>query len=207
MITLTQLLTSLAYLMGERTVVSATTAPRTDFIQSAEEDAYRSFPWKFAQRTATLTPTSGVATMPTDYDYQMETHAYYVNGEQIDLTQIDVLDAGNYAIGDNVYWITSPSDGVFKFNTTETSVSSFTLIYQSLPPVLDSAGTIQTPYPNKMTLAKGARVYVKLAQNPDADVSQEQAQFDASITKDIAAAQVQVPRRKRKTTGGYTGSF
>lgn len=206
MLYLTPILTSLAYMMGERSVVTATIAPRTDFIQSALEDCYHAFPWKFAQRTAILVPTSGVASMPATFDYEMEVRASYMLGTQVDMVQIDVFDKGNYSVGDNVFWITSSSEGVFQFNTYETQ-AAITIIYQSLPPVLDAAGTIGTAYPNKATIVKGARVYVKLAQNPDADVSQEESQFDKALANDIATYSVPAPRRKHRSVAQPTGDF
>lgn len=212
MIYLNGILTTVAYLMGERTVNSSTSGPRTDFVQMSLEEAYHRFPWRWNRRTASLVPVLGSnstysVSCPATYDYEMQSNAHYFQGTtQVELTQIDATDKGAYSQGDNVYWITSASEGVFTFNTFESS-TPITFVFQALPPVLDAAGTIGTAYPSKQTLALGARRYVKLGQNPDADISQEQAQFDQAISNDIAATQVPQPRKRRKMVAHAIGDF
>jgi hypothetical protein len=86
-------------------------------------------------------------------------------------------------------------------------VTPVDITYQAPAPTLDSAGTIGTAYPSGSTLTLGARRYVKLGQNPDADISQDQKIFENRLAADIAAVQVPSPRRKRKTPAYNTGDF
>lgn len=213
------LLQTLAYLMGERTVNATTSASRSDFLQRTLVEVYQIFPWRFARTTTTATPTASGSTytiaLPADYDNQHPLHLYYTdgNGTVYTLNEIDPADADKVVDGDLAYWIDSDGDGTFSLKTKDSAVSSNTIkvAYQQVAPTLDSAGTVGTPYPNGMTLALGARRFVKLAQNPDADISQDQALFEKYIAKDQAAEQVPHARKRRGTrqylTGRYTGDF
>ena len=210
----TGLLTTLAYLLGERTVNSSTSAPRADFLQETLKEAYAADPWRFARTNATLTITSGIATLPTDYDDNHTAHIKFANGDsEFELEPVDPDDSELTQQGSRHRWVeTTDSDpDRYVLRTKDTDVSPASIRYQKRPPELDSDDTIGTPYPNKITLALGARRYVKLGQNPDADISQDEAIFEKRIAADIAAHQVPAPRKNRKSrqtqTGSSTGEF
>lgn len=200
------ILTTLAYLLGERTVNSTTSAPRADFVQQTLTEAYQAYPWRFARTNATLTITSGIATLPTNYDDNQQAHIKFNNGTETTLDPIDPDDSEQVQAGDRAVWIESVADDVFVIKTKDTDLTTALVRYQKKAPVLDSSGTIVTPYPNKMTLALGARRYVKLGQNPDADISQDEKIFQNKLSQDIAFQQVNAPRKRRKTAQGQTGS-
>lgn len=201
-------LTTLAYLMGERTVNSTTSGPRADFVQESLNEAYRAYPWRFARSNATLVVDSGTATLPTNYDSNHILRAQFLGTEAVDLKPLNSDDDTSVQDGDRFAWIDVLEDGVtYVLKTKDSDVDSVSVRYQKQPPTLDSAGTIGTPYPNKMTIALGSRRYVKLGQNPDADISQEQAQFDKRLANDIASAQIAEPRKKRRQVGNATGEF
>lgn len=207
-------LTTLAYLMGEKTVNTSTSAPRADFIQSALHDAYGAYMWSFARARTTLTLASNIATLPTDYDARHHSRAFIPGSNTLTDkgTRLDAIaDFDNFDVqsGDRAMWIelVSGGDGTrYQLKTKDTDVTSLDFRYQKVEPTLDSSGTIGTPYPNKRTIALGARTYVKLGQNPDADVSQELKQFDKELAKDMAQYQVQEPRKKRRTAQSQVGS-
>lgn len=208
-------LTTLAYLMGEKTVNSSTSAPRADFIQSALHDAYGAYPWIFSRDKTTITLASNLATLPADYDPRHTAWAFAPDTavSTNDGTRLDpVSDVDNKDLqdGDRAMWIhpVQGGDGTrYVLRTKDSDLSTLYFRYQKVEPTLDSAGTIGTPYPNKRTIALGARTYVKLGQNPDADVSQELKQFEKELAKDVAQFQVQEPRKRRRTAQGQTGSF
>jgi hypothetical protein len=204
------ILTTLAYLMGEKSVNTSTSAPRSDFIQSALSDIYGAYPWIFARANATLTLSNGMATLPTTYDPRHTSYGKFTSGTtDIRLNGISDFDNGDAQPGDRVMWI-EPIDGGdgtrFGVHVKDTDVTTVLVRYQKSEPLLDSAGTVGTPYPNKRTIALGARIYVKSGQNPDADVSQEDSQFQDALKKDIARFQVQEPRRRRRTAQGQVGA-
>lgn len=206
----TDVLTSLAYLLGERSVNATTSATRTDFVQSTLQEAYQAYPWRFATTTATISIVSGIASLPTNVDVSHPLNATYYNGTtEIDLDEIDLNDKDLVLDGDNKFWLTAQSDGTFLLNTKDTIPAYAIVTYQQQAPIL--AASVGTPYPSKNTLALGARRYVKLGQNPDADISQDEKLFQSRLSADIAAQQVPAPRRARRTAqtraGSSTGSF
>ena len=200
-------LTTLAYEMGERSVNSTTSTSRADFIQTALADAYKAYPWRFARVNATLTVTGGLATLPTDYDNNHLAYAKFDNGgvaQDIDL--VDADDEDDLSDGDRAAWVEAIGDGDrYVLKLKDSDVATLRFRYQKLAPVLSVAST-GTPYFNKRTIVLGARRDVKLGQNPDADISQDQAIFEREIAKDIAAHQVNAPRKRRRTAHGQTNT-
>ena len=199
------ILTTLAYLLGERSVNATTSAPRADFIQQTLVEAYQAFPWRFARTNATLTISSGIATLPTNYDDTQPSQAKFASGDVVKLDRVDPDDENDLADGDRAVWLEAVADDVFVLKTKDSDVGTVRFRYQKKAPVLDSGGTIVTPYPNKMTLALGARRWVKLGQNPDADISQDEKIFQNKLSGDVAAEQINAPRKRRRTAQGQSG--
>lgn len=205
------ILTTLAHLMGEKTVNSSTTTQRRDFIQSSLHDAYGAYPWIFARARSTITLASGIATLPTDYDPRHESRIFApddadtnLDGQKLD--PVDAVDNTDLEDGDRAAWIEPVGNGDrYVLKTKDSDLSSLFFRYQKVEPILSTA-SVGTPYPNKRTIALGARIYVKLGQNPDADLAQEEKQFDKAIANDIARFQVPSPRRRRRTAHGQAGS-
>lgn len=204
----TDFLTTLAYLMGERTVNATTSASRADFIQSSLNEAYQAYPWRFARANATLSIVSGVATLPADYDDNHLAKARFDNGSIVeDLSPIDPDDEDDTYDGSYNVWIEAIGNGDrYVLKTKDSNYSTVRFRYQKEAPTLATAST-GTPYFNKRTIALGARRDVKLGQNPDADISQDQAIFERALAKDIASHQTQAPRKKRRTLNNRTGDF
>lgn len=207
MLYLTPLLTTLAYLNGERAVNTTTSAPRTDFLQKTLEECYQAYPWRFARATATLTISSGIATLPTNFDLSQPVNASYYSdtSTELALEEIDISDKSRASDGDLKFWISSLGDGTLLFNTKDTAVTQPIIIYQTTAPILSAS--VGTPYPSARTLALGARRYVKLGQNPDADISQDQVLFEKALAADIAAHQVPGPRKVRRSAQSQSGTF
>lgn len=205
--TQTNILTTLAYLLGERTVNSTTSAPRADFIQETLTEVYQAYPWRFARTNATLAISNGIATLPSNYDDSHTMHVKFNNGADCELDLIDPDDAEDVENGDRSAWIEAINDTTYILNTKDADVTTALVRYQKKAPALNTDGTIATPYPNKMTLALGARRYVKLGQNPDADISQDEKIFQNKLSQDIAFHQTAAPRKRRKTAQRQSGSF
>jgi hypothetical protein len=199
------ILTTLAYLLGERTVNATTSAPRADFIQQTLEEAYASYPWRFSRGNATLVISNLVATLPTNYDVSQESHIKFGTSSEITIDEVNEYDSEQIVNGDRAAWIYAVGDDQYVLRLRDTDVTAVDFKYHKKAPVLDSAGTVVTPYPNKMTIALGARRYVKLGQNPDADISQDEKIFQNKLSADIAFHQVPSPRKRRKTAQTQAG--
>lgn len=193
--TQTDYLLTLAYLMGENTVQSSTTASRGQFIQSTLEEVYRAYRWPFASTRATLNVSGGVASLPSTFDYSHGIEAYFYSGStQIPLEPIHEYDQTDWDINDYRHWLTSQADGSYLLNTKDTQYGSLVAKFQTKAPVVNA--TIAAPFEDAMTIALGARRYIKLSQNPDADISQDEALFQKRLRENIAAAQVSSPKRR-----------
>jgi len=196
-VTQNQVLETLSYLLGENSVPTSSVADsRRNFIQKTVEEVYRAYPWVFAGTTATLSIVDGVATLPSNFDSQQKIYAYFYSGDQqTALTEINIGDSDMYTDGQYKYWV-EYDNGAYLIRTKDTNYDTAVTKYQSSPPKLSA--TITTPFNDAMTLALGARRYVKLGQNPDADISQDEALFQKRLNENIAAAQVNRPLKKHR---------
>lgn len=198
MVTQTQIMTTLSYLLGERTIPSTATENRKDFIQRTLEEIYRAYPFPFASATATLAIVDGTATLSSDIDWQHQVTAYFYDGDtQKDVREINQADQDKFVAGDNVFWL-APIDNTddFTLNTKDNTYDYIITRYQTVPPEVNAS--IGTPFTDIMTIALGARRYVKLGQNPDADIAQDEALFQKRLGENIAATQVNRPLRKNR---------
>ena len=198
MITQTQALTTLSYLLGENSVpTSSILDSRKNFIQNTLNEIYRAYPWSFAQANATLTFASGVATLPTDWDYQHKIYGYFYNGsDQTPLTEINIGDSDQYIQNQYKFWIEHVVDDTYIIRTKDTAYSTAIISYQTKVPTLSS--TVSTPFNDANVIALGAKRYVKATENPDADISQDEALFQKRLNEAIAAVQVNRPLRKSR---------
>lgn len=205
------ILLTVAYLQGERSVNSTTSAPRRNFIQATLNEIYGAYPWRFARALATVVFSNGIATLPTNYDISHPSHIKFNNGTDVTIDEINEDDSELFSDGDRAAWIypvnADSEDSRYVLQSKDSDVSSASFKYQKMAPILDTAGTIKTQYPNSMTIALGARRYVKLGQNPDADVSQDEKIFKNRLAEDQAAHQVNQPRKHRRIIQNRTGDF
>lgn len=199
----TDYLLTLAYLMGERTVQASTTASRTAFIQQTLEEVYRAYPWPFATVRTSLTVASGVATLSSNYDPQHDIEAYFYEGsDQTNMEYLNEYDQTGVQVGDNNFWVEAQSDGSFLIKTKD-SVDPIYVKYQSKAPTV--AASVYSNFDDSMTIALGARRYIKLSQDPNADIAQDEATFQKRLTENIAAVQVGNPKRKIRILGNANG--
>lgn len=201
--TVDDFLLTLAYLMGERTVQSSTTAPRTNFIQNTLKEVYRAYPWPFATVRTNITIVSGVASLASNYDPQHKIEAYFYQGtDQTGLDIINEIDQVGVQIGDDRYWTESDGGGGFVLKTKDL-INPIYVKYQSKAPAVNAS--IATPFDDDMAIALGARRLIKLSQDPNADISQDEALFQKRLTESIAATQVGNPKRRRRVLNDANG--
>lgn len=198
--TQTDYMLTLSYLLGESTIPPNGIDNRKRFVQETLGEVYRSYPWPFAYARQTLTLASGVATLATTFDYQQKLEAYFYYGDtQINMEEVPEDDQPNYIDGSKVYWIENQSDGTYLLKTKDSTVTSVQVRFQTLVPQVNAS--ITSPFEDTMTVALGARRYVKLSQDPNADVSQDEALFQKRLNENIAAVQVNRPTRRIKIKG------
>ena len=198
----TDAMLTLSYLLGENSVpTSSISDARKNFVQSTVGEIYRSYPWSFASANATLTLANGIATLPANFDFQHKIYGYFYNGDtQTALEEINIGDSDMYIQNQYRFWIEHISDGIYRVKTKDTNYTTAIISYQTIAPTLNA--TIGTPVNDVNLIALGARRYVKLSENPDADVSQDEALFQRRLTEIISATQVNRPLRKHRSVYG-----
>lgn len=198
MITQTQALTTLSYLLGENSVpTSSVLDSRKNFLQNTLNEIYRAYPWSFAQNNATLTFAGGVATLPADFDYQHKIYGYFYNGDtQTELKEINIGDSDMYVQNQYKFWIEHVANDTFLIRTKDNTYTTAVISYQTTAPNLT---TTSTPFNDANIIALGAKRYVKASENPDADISQDEALFQRRLNEAIAAVQVNRPLRKHRS--------
>lgn len=203
------ILLTLSYLRGERTVPTSNVEGRKEFIQQTLHEVHAAYPWKFAEVNATLSIVSGVATLPSGTTLEHEISVSDVSGDtEYRWVSLDTTDRESTATGDRAFWITPLSNDMFLLNTKAT-VDTILVRYQGVEPTINAS--ITTPYPDRLTLALGANRFVKLSEDPDADLSQDDALFKNRLNANIAAQNKARTRLQRKSAqseaGSYTGEF
>lgn len=198
MITETDVLTTLSYLMGERTVPTTAIEGRKDFIKRSLEEIYRAYPWPFAKTTETIPVSSFTATLATTFDPQHKIAVYFLNGDiQTNLEEINPGDQDMYEDSDRKFWVENVGGTTYAIKIKDTDISTLIAKYQTVVP--DINASIGTPFQDRTTIALGARRYIKLGENPDADISQDEALFQKRLNENIASQQLSRPlRRNRK---------
>lgn len=135
--------------------------------------------------------------MPSNFDWQQKVSAYFYRGElQTEVEEINVGDQSLFETNDYKYWLEPQTDGTYLLKTKDNTYDSVVVRYQTQVPVINAS--VYTPFNDDMTVALGARRYVKLGQNPDADISQDEALFQKRLTENIASQQIARPLKKNR---------
>lgn len=198
---LTDVQTDLAYLLGEQSAPSTSNSDytvRQTFIQRALERAYRAYNFPMNKLTATVSLVSGVASLASAVaqDSLLDVRQV-VSGTNSDhvYTQIDYEHSDEATQGDYKYWLTG-YQGAYLLNSNEAD-ATLTYRYSSGVPILNAS--ISTPFPSSMALARGALIYYRQAEDPQADIGQEEALFTGELQEIISAYNRNRPQRRLYT--------
>ena len=207
-ITQTDVLLRMSYLLGEQTIPTTGIEDRKQFINDALERIYRSYNFNEAHAVATVTVTAGQATLPSDIGETPSMDVRVINaGSNNDYIyeQIPYEDQDTYVDGDYRYWL-SGSAGNYTLNTKDSQTPLIVRYMQESPAI---NATISTTFPSAMTIARGALVYYRLAENPDADTSQDEAFFQKELQEVVARQNRNRPTKRAKSimelNNHYTG--
>lgn len=178
------ILLDMSYLLGEQSVPSSGIEDRKRFIDRALERIYRAYDFEEFKAIATVSITSGVGSLPSDIGESPDLDVRVINAGSNDdyvFDQIPYEDQDNYRDGDYKYWLTG-SAGAYSLNTKDDIANVIVRYTQEAPSVNAS---ISTTFPSAMTVARGALVYYKQAENPLADISQDEALFQQELQEVI----------------------
>ena len=202
----TDILEDLSFLLGDTSVPTSGIDDRKRFIQRRLEQVWTMYDWDFTKVTATVAVTNGVATLASGAMLDGIKDVRVVNSGNSDdyvYTELPYSEGDDYNVGDYKYSVqgTTPNPRI----VTKDTGSPLTVYYTQLPPQINAS--IGAPFPDAMVIARGALVDVRIGENPQADVSQEDALFQRSVEQLWAFYNRNKPRRARKTFGGQNGYY
>ena len=185
-VTQTAVMQDLSYLLGETSVPSSGTEDRQAFIQRSLERVYRAYNWPMNKVVSTITLANGTANLPTNVHQDTVLDIRVIGtgaGTDKVYSRVSYAYQNNYGGGTYRYWLTG-YEGTYVFNTNETGSATLTLYYETTVPVINAS--ITTPFPSSMVLARGALVYLRQAEDPQADISQDEYLFQMELNEVIA---------------------
>lgn len=196
-INLTDCQQDLSFLEGNQTVPTSGIDDWARFIQRTLEEAWRQYPWDFAKTLATVTMSSGVGTLASGAMIDSIYDVRYVNsgvGDDNVFTQIPYEEQDSYDASQNRYWVTgSPMNPVINTKSTDTPLSVW---YKAVPPQINASVT--SSFPDSHIIALGAQRWVRKAENPQADISQEEEIFQRRLEELWGSYNRNKPRKARR---------
>jgi hypothetical protein len=205
LITQTQVLTKLNNLMGRRTLNSSNSQDDLKgYCQDSFDYAWRYYRWGFSLKRAVIDLVNDPY-LPDNFDidgYQEVASTVDQPWTYVPIEEYDAIQSG-----DRFYTLEYDDTlNRYKFLTSFTA-TTVTVIYQKTPPTLGDTGV---PFPSAMSIAVGATVFSKQADNPrSADISQEWDEFHSELDRHTGRSENNKPMRRVRTrqdkAGTYTG--
>lgn len=210
--TQTDALQDLSYLLGETTVPTSGIEDRQRFLQAGLERIYRFYEFPFSHSLITLANANGTIALPSDVRFAPDLDVRVVSASSHDdliFEAIPYEDQDNYAQGSYKYWLTEATSGAQSLNTKEsgTTYPYLAVRYSLQAPVINAS--VATPFPSSMVIAKAALIYYRQAEDPLADTSVEEKNFQEELSEIIRNYRRNGPSKRmmgRAELGGsYTG--
>jgi len=207
-LTQTTVLTDLSYLLGESSVPTTGIEDRKRFIQLALERCYRAYDFPFSRITATVAMVNGIATLPSDVHQDSIVDIRKVNsgvGDDNVYRTIPYESLDGYSSGSYAYFLDG-YEGTYVLRSSETTTTdTLTIRYEQTAPQISAS--ITTPFPSSMALARGALVYYRQAEDPQADIAQEEYLFQQELDEVIAQYNRSRPQPRGITLHEATGTY
>ncbi len=188
----TDVLQDMSYLLGEASVPTSGIDDRKRFIQRGLERIARlyDFDEMYALATVSMTLSGNFYTgsLPSDAAESPDLDVRVIqSGTDNDYIydKIPYEDQDKYQVGDYKYWLTG-SAGDYTLNTRDSNTPLVVRYLQTAPTINAS---VSTTFPSSMVIARAALVYYRQAENPLADISQDEALFQRELEEVIARQQ------------------
>lgn len=188
----TDVLQDMSYLLGEASVPTSGIDDRKRFIQRGLERIARlyDFDEMYALATVSMTLSGNFYTgsLPSDSGESPALDVRVINTGSNDdyvFTKIPYEDQDKAQAGDYKYWMTGSAND-YTISTRD-DVGSVTVRYLQKAPTINAS--VSTTFPSSMVIARAALVYYRQAENPLADISQDEALFQRELEEVIARQQ------------------
>lgn len=210
-ITQTEVLQDMSYLLGEASVPTSGIDDRKQFIQRGLERIARlyDFDEMYALATVSLTAANNgfyAGTLPSDAGESPALDVRTINSGTEDdyvFTKVPYEEQDKAHTGDYKYWLTG-SAGNYTM-TTRDNVGAVTVRYLQKAPTINAS--VSTTFPSSMVIARAALVYYRQAENPLADIAQDEALFKAELEEVIARQQRNRPASRAVSVMELNDSF
>lgn len=210
MVSLTDVQTDLAYLLGEQSIPSTGSTDYTVrgvFIQRGLERIARFVDFDFSFAMATVSLVAGAGSLPTGTRANPQLDVRVTNSSQRDdyifsPTTYEQFDS--YSQGDYKYYLSANANtGIQSVVTTETTVPAVTVRYSLAAPTLNAS--ISTNFPSSLVVAKAALIYQRESEDKDADTAPEIAKFQQELEEVIAVMDRTQPEKYATYIGDKVG--
>ena len=207
----TDVLQDMSYLLGEASVPTSGIDDRKQFIQRGLERIARLYDFDEMYALATVSLTVGANSLysgllPSDAGESPSLDVRTINPGTNDdyvFTKIPYEDQDEALVGDYKYWLTG-SAGDYTV-TTRDDVGNVTVRYLQKAPTINAS--VSTTFPSSMVIARAALVYYRQAENPLADIAQDEALFKAELEEVIARQQRNRPTGRAISVMELNDSF
>ncbi len=201
-ITQTQVLQDLSYLLGESAIPNNGIEDRKTFIQRALERAYRLHDFPMNKVTATVALIGGTATLPSSAGQDSKLD---VRDSNAVYDQIPYESQQSYARGSHKYWLEGyEGTGTYLIKSNDTDVT-LKVRFTTTTPLIN--GSVSTPFGSSMALARGALVYYRQSEDPQADISQDEAIFQQEVDEVWKRYRRSRPQRRTKDLHEASGTY
>lgn len=188
-ITQTDVLQDMSYLLGEASIPTSGIDDRKAFIQRGLERIARLYDFNemYAIATVSLTANANIYTgsLPSDAAESPSMDVRVINSGSNDdyiFQSIPYQDRDTYENGDYKYWLTGSAKD-YTLNTKD-NVGNVTVRYLQAAPTINAS--VSTTFPSSIVIARAALVYYRQAENPLADISQDEALFQRELEEVMA---------------------
>jgi hypothetical protein len=203
----TTVMEDLSYLLGESSIPSTGVEDRKRFIQRALDRVYRAYDWPMNKVTATVSMVAGIASLPSNVQQDSIIDIRSVQsgtGDDHIFQGVPYGELDNYPSGTYRYRLTG-YEGTYVLQSSETTTDTLQLYYETTSPIINAS--ISTPFPSSMCLARGALVYYRQAEDPQADIAQEEALFQQELDEVISQYNRSRPQPRAKTLHEAMGTY
>lgn len=186
----TDVLLDLSYLLGESSIPTSGIDDRKAFIQRGLQRIVRLYDFDEMYALATVSLTLGSnsfysGTLPTDAAESPDLDVRVINPGTNDdyvFEKVAYEDQDKAVTGDYKYWLTGSTNDYTM--TTRDDVSNVVVRYLQSAPTINAS--ISTTFPSSIVIARAALVYYRQAENPMADIAQDEALFKTELEEVIA---------------------
>jgi hypothetical protein len=204
----TDVMQDMSFLLGESSVPSTGTDDRQRFIQRALDRVYRAYNWPMNKIAATLPMVGGIASLPANFHQDSNMDIRVVNpgvGDDNIFSQVGYDELDGYPTNQYRYRL-SGYEGAYLLESSEpTLTTTLNIYYETTSPIINAS--VGTPFPSSMCLARGALVYYRVAENPQADIAQEEYLFQQELDEVISQYNRSRPQPRAKTLHEAMGTY